>query len=73
MIRAKDLNVQRFLAVNSLPDKLDTTVELILTRTQSKKRNINILKKEQGTAIFVKISHLIILIQMIFLMSIVSN
>lgn len=37
IIRAKDLNVQRFLGLNSLPDKLDTTVELILTRTQSKK------------------------------------
>ena len=31
MIRAKDLN--------SLLDKLDTTVELILTRTQSKKKH----------------------------------
>lgn len=39
MIRAKDLNVQRFLGVNSLPDKPDTTVELILTRTQSKKKH----------------------------------
>ena len=39
MIRAKDLNVQRFLGVSSLPDKIDTTVELILTRTQSKKRH----------------------------------
>ena len=38
MIRAKDLNVQRFLGINSLPDKIDTTVELILTRTQSKKK-----------------------------------
>lgn len=39
MIRAKDLNVQRLLGVNSLLDKLDTTVELILTRTQSKKKH----------------------------------
>ena len=38
MIRAKDLNVQRFLGINSLPAKIDTTVELILTRTQSKKK-----------------------------------
>ena len=38
IIRAKDLNVQRFLGVSSLPDKIDTTVELILTRTQSKKK-----------------------------------
>ena len=35
LIRAKDLNVQRFLGVGTLPDKLDTTIELILTRTQS--------------------------------------
>lgn len=39
MIRAKDLNVQRFLGVSSLPDIIDTTVELILTRTQSKKKH----------------------------------
>ncbi len=47
------MNVQRFLGVETLPDKLDTTIELILTRTQSK-RNINILKKNHNTAIFVK-------------------
>ena len=39
LIRAKDLNVQRFLGVETLPDKLDTTIELILTRTQSKKKH----------------------------------
>lgn len=39
MIRAKDLNVQRFLGTTSLPDELDTTVELLLTRTQSKKKH----------------------------------
>ena len=39
LIRAKDLNVQRFLGVEILLDKLDTTVELILTRTQSKKKH----------------------------------
>ncbi|MFQ9464866.1 MAG: transposase [Gallintestinimicrobium sp.] len=49
MIRAKDLNVQRLLGVNSLLDKLDTTVELILTRTQSK-RSINILNEYSGAA-----------------------
>lgn len=53
LIRAKDLNVQRFLGIGTLPDKLDTTIELILTRTQSK-RNINIPKKNHNTAIFVK-------------------
>lgn len=47
MICAKDLNVQRFLAVNSLPDKLDTTVELILTRTQSKKKHKHLEKEAQ--------------------------
>lgn len=39
IIRAKDLNVQRFLGMNSLPAQLDTTVELLLTRTQSKKKH----------------------------------
>ena len=39
MIWAKDLNVQRFLGLDSLPDQFDTTVELILTGTQSKKKH----------------------------------
>lgn len=47
IIRAKDLNVQRFLGLNSLPDKLDTTVELILTRTQSKKKHKHPEKESQ--------------------------
>lgn len=47
IIRAKDLNIQRFLGVNSLPDKLDTTVELILTRTQSKKKHQHPEKEAQ--------------------------
>ena len=47
IIRAKDLNVQRFLRVNSLPDKLDTTVELILTRTQSQKKHQHPEKEAQ--------------------------
>lgn len=38
MIRAKDLNVLRFLKLDSLPDSLDTTVELFLTRSQSRKK-----------------------------------
>ena len=55
LIRAKDLNVQRFLGVEILLDKLDTTVELILTRTQSKKKHkhpeniITTLSKEDFT------------------------
>lgn len=47
MIRAKDLNVQRFLGIDSLPDKLDTTAELILTRTQSKKKHKHPEKESQ--------------------------
>ena len=47
MIRAKDLNVQRFLGVETLPDKLDTTIELILTRTQSKKKHKHPEKESQ--------------------------
>lgn len=38
IIRAKDVNVQRFLGKDSLPDSLDTTIELFLTRSQSKKK-----------------------------------
>ncbi len=36
LIRAKDLNVQHFLGVETLPDKLDTTIELILTEHNQK-------------------------------------
>jgi hypothetical protein len=39
MIRAKDQNVKRFLEMDTLPDSMDTTVDLILTRTQSKKKH----------------------------------
>jgi hypothetical protein len=38
LIRAKDINVKRMLGIQELPDTFDTTVELILTRTQSKKK-----------------------------------
>ena len=47
LIRAKDLNVQRFLGVGTLPDKLDTTIELILTRIQSKKKHKHPEKESQ--------------------------
>ena len=47
MIRAKDLNVQRFLDVDSLPDHLDTTAELLLTRTHSKKKHKHPEKEPQ--------------------------
>ena len=38
LIRAKDINVKRFLAIKQLPDSLDTTADLILTRSQAKKK-----------------------------------
>jgi len=38
MIRAKDVNVQRYLGTDYLPDSLDASVELILSRSQSKKK-----------------------------------
>ena len=41
------MNVQRFLGVGTLPDKLDTTIELILTRTQSKKKHKHPEKESQ--------------------------
>jgi len=36
--RAKDINTKRLLNLKVLPDHLDTDVEIILTRTQSKKK-----------------------------------
>lgn len=47
LIRAKDLNVQRFLGISSLPNEIDTSVELILTRTQSKKKRKHPEKEPQ--------------------------
>ena len=47
MIRAKDVNVQRYLGVDSLPDSLDTSVELFLTRSQSKKKRKHPEKSSQ--------------------------
>lgn len=41
IIRAKDVNVQRMLRINALPDSLDTTVEIFLSRTQSKKKYLH--------------------------------
>ena len=52
LIHAKDLNVQRFLGVETFPDKLDTTVELILTRTQSKKKHKHSEKASQYRFIY---------------------
>lgn len=40
-IRAKDVNVRRMLSLESLPDSLDTTVELFLARTHSKKKYLH--------------------------------
>ena len=37
LIRAKDINVKRILAVDVLPDSLDTNVDIILSRSQAKK------------------------------------
>lgn len=56
MIRAKDVNVQRFLGVNSLPDELDTTVELFLTRTQSKRKHKHPEKEAQYRCIYKNIA-----------------
>ena len=38
LVRAKDINARRLLNLDSLPDHIDTGVEIILTRTQSKKK-----------------------------------
>ncbi len=37
LVRAKDINVKRLLNLKELPNHLDTDVDIILTRTQSKK------------------------------------
>ena len=37
LVRAKDINVKRLLSLKELPDHLDTNVDVILTRTHSKK------------------------------------
>ena len=41
LIRAKDINVQRFLSLETLPDSIDTSVDLILSRTQSAKKRLH--------------------------------
>jgi len=38
LVRAKDINVKRLLNLESLPNTLDTRVDIICTRTQSKKK-----------------------------------
>ena len=40
LIRAKDINTRRFLNLDALPDTIDTSVELILSRTQSAKNRL---------------------------------
>lgn len=41
IIRAKDTNVKRLLCVESLPDSIDTTIEIFLTGTHSKKKYLH--------------------------------
>jgi hypothetical protein len=38
LVRAKDVNVRRLLRLDTLPEQLDTDIEIILSRTQSKKK-----------------------------------
>ena len=38
LIRAKDINVKRLLKLEELPDNIDTYVDIILTRIQSKNK-----------------------------------
>ena len=40
-IRAKDVNVRRFLAAESLPDHMDSWADVILTRSNAKKRRLH--------------------------------
>jgi hypothetical protein len=47
IVRAKDLNVKRLLKLDALPDNIDTHVDIILTRSQSKKRMLRPYLAEQ--------------------------
>ena len=38
MIRAKDINTRRMLDMKTLPDRIDSTAEIILTRSNAKKK-----------------------------------
>jgi len=38
LVRAKDVNIKRLLGLDELPDFIDTTVDVFLTRTNSKKK-----------------------------------
>jgi hypothetical protein len=40
LIRAKDINARRILNIEALPDSIDTSVDLILSRTQSAKKRL---------------------------------
>ena len=40
LIRAKDINVRRFLNLETLPDSIDARVDLIISRTQSAKKRL---------------------------------
>lgn len=41
VIRAKDINTRRLLSLSSLPDRLDQWADIILTRSQSKKKRLH--------------------------------
>ena len=41
LVRAKDINVRRFLNLETLPDSIDTSVDLILSRTQSAAKRLH--------------------------------
>ena len=38
MVRAKDINVKRLLNIDTLPNHIDKTIDIILSRSQSKKK-----------------------------------
>ena len=38
LVRTKDLNIKRLLKLDKLPDRIDSRVDIILSRTQSKKK-----------------------------------
>jgi len=40
LIRTKDINARRFLDLDTLPDNIDTSIDLILSRTQSAKKRL---------------------------------
>lgn len=56
LMRAKDLNIKRYLNLSELPDTMDQIVTLILTHSQNKKKRLQPHKSDQYRKICKKVS-----------------